>query len=247
MKETAMRSTLIPMLLLALAGPAFAVDGVLEINQTCAIQTGCFSGDTPGFPVTISTPGSYRLTSNLRRSIQLGGSQSAHFIEILADDVSVDLAGFLIACATVLGGSCSGSGSGSGVSAASTIEGATVKNGSITGMAGNGVTLGDLTRIRNMRITECGGYGVSMRGSSLLIHSTITRNSMSGVRTFAEASLVIDNVINDNVGFGISGSGGTSYKGNVLRGNNGVSETQVNPGSATEIGGNYCGSDTVCP
>ncbi len=41
------------LLLLALAGPALAVDGVLEINHTCATQTGCFSGDTAGYPVTI--------------------------------------------------------------------------------------------------------------------------------------------------------------------------------------------------
>lgn len=52
-------------LIVTFATPAFAVDGVLEINQTCAVQTGCFSGDTPGFPVTINATGSYRLTSNL--------------------------------------------------------------------------------------------------------------------------------------------------------------------------------------
>lgn len=38
--------------------PASASDGVLEINQTCAIQTGCFAGDTAGLPVTISASGS---------------------------------------------------------------------------------------------------------------------------------------------------------------------------------------------
>jgi hypothetical protein len=45
-----MRSILIFLLFLVLAGPALAVDGVLEINQTCAVQTGCFAGDIPGFP-----------------------------------------------------------------------------------------------------------------------------------------------------------------------------------------------------
>lgn len=35
------------------APPAGATDGVLEINQTCATQTGCFAGDTAGLPVTI--------------------------------------------------------------------------------------------------------------------------------------------------------------------------------------------------
>jgi len=49
-----MRSISIPLLVLFLAMPARASDGVLEINQTCAIQTGCFAGDTAGFPVTIS-------------------------------------------------------------------------------------------------------------------------------------------------------------------------------------------------
>ena len=32
---------------------ASASDGVLEINQTCATQTGCFPGDSAGFPVTL--------------------------------------------------------------------------------------------------------------------------------------------------------------------------------------------------
>jgi hypothetical protein len=41
-----------------------AADGVIEINQSC-VAGGCFAGDTAGFPVTISQPGSYRLTSNL--------------------------------------------------------------------------------------------------------------------------------------------------------------------------------------
>ena len=44
---------LIALLLLALARPALATDGVAEINHTCAAQTGCFRGDTAGYPVTI--------------------------------------------------------------------------------------------------------------------------------------------------------------------------------------------------
>jgi hypothetical protein len=52
-----MRRSMLILLLLLFATPALAVDGVLEINQTCAVQTGCFSGDTAGFPVTISASG----------------------------------------------------------------------------------------------------------------------------------------------------------------------------------------------
>ena len=60
-----MRLFVLPLLTLTLALPALAVDGVLEINQACAESTGCFAGDSPGFPVTIQDPGSYRLTGAL--------------------------------------------------------------------------------------------------------------------------------------------------------------------------------------
>jgi hypothetical protein len=78
------------LLLFALAGPSLAVDGVLEINQTCAVQTGCFAGDTAGFPVTISTAGSYRLTGNLETTLVM--------VSVQADNVTVDLNGFDMSC-----------------------------------------------------------------------------------------------------------------------------------------------------
>ena len=77
--------------LLAISGPANAVDGVLEINQTCAVNTGCFAGDTAGFPVTISASGSYRLTGNL----DLVGT-AVPVIQITADRVTLDLNGFMV-------------------------------------------------------------------------------------------------------------------------------------------------------
>ena len=48
-----MRLERLTVLLLTVAAPALAVDGVLEVNQTCAVETGCFAGDTAGFPVTV--------------------------------------------------------------------------------------------------------------------------------------------------------------------------------------------------
>ena len=83
-----MRLLLFPLLTLALALPALAVDGVLEINQTCAL-TGCFSGDAAGFPVTLSETGSYRLTGVLTLS-----DSDETGILVTADDVSIDLNGF---------------------------------------------------------------------------------------------------------------------------------------------------------
>jgi hypothetical protein len=59
--------SLLLVLFFCLPPAAYAAEGIAEINQTCAVQTGCFAGDSPGFPVTIdgSAGGSYRLTSDL--------------------------------------------------------------------------------------------------------------------------------------------------------------------------------------
>ena len=89
-----MRTYLLPviaLLLLALAGPALATDGVAEINHTCAAQTGCFSGDSAGYPVTITQPGSYRLTSNL-----IVPDENTSGILVSTSDVGIDLNNFAI-------------------------------------------------------------------------------------------------------------------------------------------------------
>lgn len=49
---------ILTLLIVLLAAPIVASDGVLEINQTCAVNTGCFEGDEAGFPVLMKTSGS---------------------------------------------------------------------------------------------------------------------------------------------------------------------------------------------
>jgi hypothetical protein len=56
-------------LLLVISRPVSASNGVAEISHACAVHTGCFAGDTAGYPVTITRAAgpSYTLTSDLRR------------------------------------------------------------------------------------------------------------------------------------------------------------------------------------
>ncbi|MBZ0088768.1 MAG: hypothetical protein K8H90_00155, partial [Thermoanaerobaculia bacterium] len=80
--------------------PAFAVDGVGEINQTCALATGCFAGDTPGFPVAIRSGGSYRLTGDLDLRV-VPNAHEATAIDIQTSEaggatVTLDLNGFAL-------------------------------------------------------------------------------------------------------------------------------------------------------
>jgi hypothetical protein len=125
-----MRPILSLLLVLALATPAMAADGVLEISQTCAVQTGCFPGDDPGFPVTITTPGSYRLTGSLDLSAE-GVNVSGVAVSVPA--VTIDLGGFHVAGPT----SCSGSGLTIDCSPASTGVGSGGVQFSISATAGS--------------------------------------------------------------------------------------------------------------
>jgi len=62
---------------------AFAVDGVVLINQSTVLAAG-------GFPYVISQPGSYKLTGNLVAPSPL------HGIDITVPNVTIDLNGFSI-------------------------------------------------------------------------------------------------------------------------------------------------------
>src|SRR5262245_49658786 len=80
------------------AAPAAAVDGVIEINQVSALAGGITPGDGAGFPVTLTQPGSYRLTGNLEiPTLGIGA------IVVTAADVSIDLNGFAILGQNVCG------------------------------------------------------------------------------------------------------------------------------------------------
>jgi hypothetical protein len=69
---------------------SYAVDGLVLIDQSRALAGSVTAGDTPGFPITISQPGSYRLSGNLT----VPSGQRA--IVIAAANVSIDMNGFNI-------------------------------------------------------------------------------------------------------------------------------------------------------
>jgi hypothetical protein len=122
---------------ISLACPALAVDGVVLINQSNALAGNVTPGDAPGFPVTISVSGSYRLSSNLTVP-----DANTTAIDIAADDVTIDLNGYSILGPTVCSGSpvtCSPTGGGNGVHSVN--KHTSVSNGAIQGMGGYGVLL----------------------------------------------------------------------------------------------------------
>jgi hypothetical protein len=202
----------------ALAPAANATDGVIEINHARALAGGVTSGDTAGYPVTISLPGSYRLTSNLTQP-----DANTVVIQIDADGVSLDLNGFAIigsnTCTFNIGPpasvSCFNSGSGDGVAvAAAGTMGISIRNGALQGLGRNGI-YGPTSNLRidNLSVSHCGGVGIRLK-NGIVSRTTISSNSGNGIQAIVgnlDASF-----LRDNGGSGISAQDGVFSRNTSL-------------------------------
>lgn len=210
----------------ALPDVASADDGQLEINAAC-VQTGCFPGDAPGYPVRISQSGAYRLTSNLVQSVIPGLSSATTAIEIFADGVDLDLAGFTIGCSNPLGGSCGGGNADGVFSIGSARREIHVANGRIKGMPRDGLALdsGSGAVVENVRAIDNGERGIAAGVDSRITGCTAVGNGFQGI--FANGhSVLTHNVSNENGGAGIS-TGSAVIAENTVSGNgsDGISTT----------------------
>lgn len=217
------------------ASPVMAVDGVVEINQARAEAGGVTASDAPGFPVTIDTRGSYRLTSNLEVS-----NANTSAIGILSEDVKLDLNGFTVFGIT----SCSGipnvcSNTGTGVGISSGFSNVTVVNGTVRGMGSNGVSLSaesyvvDVQAINNGgvgiwaengRIRDClahrnGGNGIRLGPGSSVMRSSITWNSSVGIDANDTSIVISENSVYRNDDDGIVVGQGCVVVRNAIRSN----------------------------
>ena len=209
---------------LVVGGPrlVWAADGVLEINQACAV-TGCFSGDLTGFPVTITAPGSYALTGNLS---VLDANVTAIVVD--AEGVTIDLRGFEIAgplscsCCPL---SCSGSGTGEGIkNGASSIagRGSTIRNGTVRGFASGGVVVNAFQmRVEDVHATQNGGVGILVGGTSVVTGSIATLNLIDGFRGNGNGVVFEDCAAETNGGSGFRGSSAV-VQSSASSGNNGA-------------------------
>lgn len=269
-RPTVPRCALTPALaslsLLAAVLPAFATDGVVEINQVRALAGGVTAGDAPGLPVTLSASGSYVLTSDLALA-----SENTTGIEVAADGVSIDLNGFTIAGPTACSGvplACSPTGSGYGIDGFT--RGAadvSVRNGAVRGAGSVGVYLGEHSVVRDMRVAENGSHGIYSYGSSVIRDNLVRRNGSAGVLVYGGNNLIQDNVVRGNTlnGIDLGGAADSAIVGNVAAANaasgivlgssgdtgwgrNVIGDNGVNAvfGTGVQTGTNVC-DGAVCP
>lgn len=188
---------------LGLAQPALAVEGVSLIDQSC-VAAGCFGGDTGGFPVQITVPGNYRLTSNLST-----GSTAVSAIELAVGGVTLDLNGFSIvgstaACACPATAGCN-SGAGKGIYSTGALSGPVViRNGGIAGF-GTGIAIAANYQVEGLFVGHNGTGATSTGGGIFAFKAAFVSNGDDGLSADAGyVSGVEDSLGNCNADKGIS-------------------------------------------
>jgi hypothetical protein len=234
--------------ILALAPGLWAVDGVTLIDQRSAMAGKVTPSDAPGFPVTITQSGSYRLAGNLQVPDAVTTA-----IEITADNVTLDLNGFTISGPNVCNSNpvrCTYSGSGIGVMAVGPVgvvspANVRVMNGVVRGMGGHGIRMmGDGTSVEKVVSMSNGGPGIVV-GEGSVIDSVVKFNGSGAalVGLQVRGCTAVNNIV------GIFVRPGGVASGNVAA-NNANTGISVNNATATENtaynNGSY-GIDATCP
>lgn len=215
------------------ARSALATDGVIEINMARAAAGGVTSSDSPGFPVTIDTSGSYRLTGDLTVA-----SAATTVIEVTsaASEVTIDLNGFAILgpvqCHAFV---CSPTGSGYGITGAGAkLE---VVNGAIRGMGVAGVYTTHSLRAHALRLTQNGTFGIISADMAVITDSIAESNGADGIYAYSGVirgcssdyngqsgittglATVADNSVVGNKYIGINANAGSTVTGNSVNSN----------------------------
>lgn len=147
-----------------IAASAQGSGGVVEINHACALaQNGCGPGDGPGYPVQITQPGSYRLTSNLQVPANVDGVQ-------LADFASLDLNGFEIVGPVSCPFGCPSPSAGNGIFGNSQI---TVTNGRVRGFGLDCIQLTSRAQVSRVQVSSCARHGANVGPASFVAENQI--------------------------------------------------------------------------
>ena len=250
-----MKRTLLFAIVLALAAPAWASDGRIELSQACATAGTCTPGDSPGFPIYLN-PGSYVLTSNLviadpNTTAITGG-----------DDVAIDFNGFAItgpASCTGLPAVCTNTGSGYGISAGARLS---IRNGTIRKMGYRGVLSNGGSIIENMTIAENGGIGIAAQDKGQHIRNCrVIQNGGNGLSMYygnSYGSVVEGNSFVGNAGYGVQVVGGNLINNTASHnedegfymanstGFHGNKASENNGGNANDQTSGGVGTDNVC-
>jgi hypothetical protein len=195
------RATILTCFLTCFTGTAFAVDGVVLIDQTRALAGNVTPGDAPGFLVTLSLPGSYRLSGNLTAPAGTDG------ILIQNSDITLDLNGFRITGGPERAEDVFGI-TDRGVAH----RGILIRNGAMTNL---GIDMtSNQVEVREMRIAHA-NFAIRIWGDIAVVTGNSVSGSFTAIRIDGFDAIITDNIVSKN------GSGIVSFSAAALiRGNN---------------------------
>jgi len=194
--------------------PATAAGGAIEINQACAIVTGCGDADSPGFPVTIYA-GRYVLTSDL-----VAPSPDTVAIQVNGALVWLDLNGFTLSGPTICtspGPACAPTGVGSGILTVSSGY-TTIVNGTVRGFGRDGIAVNGNCRVQDVVVIGNGRNGLSTGLGCVVRRVRAIRNGANGIVSGANGVLA-HNLADGNAAAGMRGEQGSVFVDNTSDGN----------------------------
>jgi len=226
-------------LFFGLAAEAVAVDGVLEINQACAVNIGCFPGDDPGFPVTIQNEvgRSFRLTSDLdlRTEDTNTGAITSDIVGTTLDLNGFDITGPVDCALSGASVACSAESGANGITASFRT---TIHDGRVSSFGGDGINVKS-GHVRNVEADRNAGAGLRLWNDlTSLLHGSIVSDCISNANAASGITVSFGHVRNSYAMFnksdGITISGGGSVLESTARSNGGDGiDVATNP--TTEI------------
>lgn len=195
-----------------------------EVEPRIAINSTNTPGDADSV-FKITQPGSYYLTDNV---VGVPGKLG---IEIAASDVTIDLNGFtLTGSQTTLAGISYTPGS-------STIGGATIRHGTVSGWGGNGIDLlgsGTAALVEDVQANSNWLNGISVSSNSAVVRGCRTFQNLQRGVVVAGNALIESCVFNANGSGGVSGANGVSVRNCTFRSNSGAAVYLANSGNVAD-------------
>lgn len=184
--------------------PAPTMKSLQEIYEATTGAGGSRTRIT-SLPITISSSGSYVLTSNLT------GASGQNGITVSASNVTLDLNGFAL---IGIPGSLVGiSSSGSNLK---------VVNGTVSNWGTGGIMGASRTRLYHLRVLDNTGNGIQSGQGTQIQNCTVASNSGRGVSlTSAQGSSILDCTVQNNGDTGIVANDFTVVRACAVFGNNG--------------------------
>ena len=200
------------------------VSSPLPLDHAQALRGGATPGDAPGYPITISQPGSYRLVSDLMVPAHADG------IVVTAPHVTLDLNGHTISgpvrcvhSAADRRVECNWLVELSPRAGINTVAAphSVIRDGVVTGFAGRGIHHGEATLIENVEVSSNAGAGIAGAGHANggVVRDVLVRHN-GGSGLVCDDLTVVRSSFADNGGTGVD-CRRASFSDSVSRGNGG--------------------------